>query len=137
MGAAPQAKLATVKMATQTIRKRLRPKLEREPVGGGEDDGVGDEVGGENPGGFVVGGGEGAGDVGEGDGGDGGVEDLHEGGEHDGGGDPPGIHAMGELIGGIGCGLGGGVGCRGCGGSGHARRISTLWQEVVGAACGS
>jgi hypothetical protein len=71
----------------------LRPKLEREPVGGGEDDGVGDEVAGEDPGGFVVGGGERAGDVGERDRGDGGVEHLHEGGEHDGRGDEPGIEA--------------------------------------------
>ena len=80
-------------MATQVIRKRLRPKLEREPVGGGKDDGVGDEVAGEHPGGFVGGGGERAGDVGQRDGGDGGVEHLHEGGEHDRGGDEPRVDA--------------------------------------------
>ncbi len=75
------------------------PEFEREPVAGGEDDGVGDEIGGEDPGGFVGGGREGAGDVGEGDGGDGGVEHLHESGEHDGRSDEPGIYAVGHLSG--------------------------------------
>ena len=60
---------------------------------GGEDDGVGDEVGGEDPGGFVLRGAEAAGDVGQGDVGDGGVEHLHEGGEGDGHGDDPGVDA--------------------------------------------
>ena len=72
----------------------LAAELEGEPVAGGEDDGVGDEVAGEDPGGFVGGGGERAGDVGQRDGGDGGVEHLHEGGEHDGGGDEPGIDSV-------------------------------------------
>ena len=75
----------------------LAAEFEGEPVAGGEDDGVGDEVAGEDPGGFVGGGGERAGDVGQRDGGDGGVEHLHEGGEHDGGGDQPGVDAAGDL----------------------------------------
>ena len=75
----------------------LAAEAEGEPVAGGKDDGVGDEVAGEDPGGFVGGGGERAGDVGERDRGDGGVEHLHEGGEHDGGGDQPGIYAVGDF----------------------------------------
>ena len=90
----------------------LASETEGEPVAGGEDDGVGDEVGGEDPGGFVDGGGEGAGDVRESDGGDGGVEHLHESGEHDGGRDEPGIYAATYLCGVI---LQGGVGLRGWG----------------------
>ena len=42
----------------------LTAEFEGEPVTGGKNDGVGDEVAGENPGGFIVGGREGAGDVG-------------------------------------------------------------------------
>ena len=84
----------------------LAAEVEGEPVAGGEDDGVGDEVAGEDPGGFVGGGGERAGDVGERDGGDGGVEHLHEGGEHDGRGDEPGVDALGDLGGLVGWGDG-------------------------------
>src|SRR5205823_5754898 len=77
----------------------LAAEAEGEPVARGEDDGVGDEIAGEDPGGFVGGGREGAGDVGEGDRGDGGVEHLHECGEHDGGGDQPGVDAVGGFSG--------------------------------------
>jgi len=47
--------------------KALAAEAAGKPVGGGEDDGVGDQVGGEDPGGFRVGGRERAGDVGQGD----------------------------------------------------------------------
>ncbi len=75
-------------------KKAFAAEFEGEPVAGRENDGVGDEVAGEDPGGFVVRGREGACDVGEGDGCDGGVEHLHEGREHDGGGDQPGVDAV-------------------------------------------
>ena len=77
----------------------LAAELEREPVAGGQDDGVGDQVAGEHPGGLVGGGGERAGDVGKGDRGDGGVQHLHEGGQHDGRGDEPRIDTLGDLRG--------------------------------------
>ncbi len=79
--------------------KALAAEFEGEPVAGGEDDGIGDEVAGEDPGGFVVRGGEGAGDVGQGDRGNGGVEHLHEGGKHDRGGDQPRVDALGDISG--------------------------------------
>ena len=66
-------------------------EAERYPAGDGEDDGVGGEVGGDDPIGIGLGGGESAGDVAECDVGDGGVEDFHEGRDHDGGGDEPGV----------------------------------------------
>ncbi len=78
-------------------QETLAAEAEREPVAGGKDDGVSDQVAGENPGGFVVGGRERAGDVGQGDGGDSGVEHLHEGGEHDGGGDEPRVYTLSGL----------------------------------------
>ena len=115
----------------------LAAEPEGEPVAGGEDDGVGDEVAGEDPGGFVGGGGERTGDVRERDGGDGGVEHLHEGGQHDGGGDEPGIDAATHLCGVV---LEGGVGLRGWdglvgeGGCGHGPKCPRAagvagWQE--------
>ena len=89
-------------------KKAFAAESEREPVRRGEDDGVGYKVGGEDPGSLVVGGGERAGDVGEGNGGDGGIEHLHKGGEHDGGGNEPGVDACGDVGGLVGLGLGGG-----------------------------
>ena len=72
----------------------LAAEAEGEQVAGGEDDGIGDEIAGEDPGGFVGRGAERSGDIREGDRGDRGVEHLHEGGEHDGGGDQPGVDAV-------------------------------------------
>ena len=87
-------------------QEALAAEAAGEPVGGGQDDGVGDEVAGEHPGGFGVGGRERAGDVGQRDRGDGGVEHLHEGGQHDRDRDEPRVDALGERI----AGLGGGGG---------------------------
>ena len=83
-------------------QKALAAEAAGEPVGGGQDDGVGDQVAGEDPGGFGVGGGERAGDVGQGHRGDGGVQHLHEGGQHDRGGDQPRVDALGERDNGLG-----------------------------------
>ena len=69
-----------------------------EPVGSGQDDGVGHQVAGQHPGGFGVGGGEAAGNVGQRHGGDGGVEHLHEGRQHDRRCDEPRIDALGERV---------------------------------------
>jgi len=80
----------------------LATEAEREPVAGGENDGVGDEIAGEDPGGFVVGGGEGTSYIRKGDRGDGGVEHLHERGEHDRCGDQPGVYALSDFSGLIG-----------------------------------
>jgi len=91
-------------------QEALAAEAAGEPVGGGQDNGVGDQVAGEHPGSLGVRGGERAGDVGQGDRGDGGVQHLHEGGEHDGGGDQPRVHTLGE-----------GVACLG-GGGGHGGR---------------
>ena len=88
-------------------QEALAAEAASKPVGGGQDDGVGNQVAGEHPGGLGVGGGERAGDVGQGYGGDGGVEHLHEGGQHDGDGDQPRVDALGERIAGL------------CGGGGH------------------
>ena len=129
VGAEPQAKLADGEDGDAGHEEAFAAEFEGEPVAGGKDDGVGDQVAGEHPGGLVGGGGEGAGDVREGDRGDGGVQHLHEGGEHDGRGDEPGIDA--------GAAFGGEVG-RSCGGGGHARR-ETPWfrgcDAWVGCCC--
>ena len=82
-GAAPQKKLDTVKMSDAGHQEALAAEAEREPVRGGKDDRVGDEVAGEDPGGFFVGGGKRAGDVEQSNRCDGGIEHLHEGSEHD------------------------------------------------------
>ena len=82
-GAAPQKNDAMVKMMTQMMQEALAAEAAGEPVGGRQDDGVGDQVAGQHPGGFGVGGREAAGDVGQRHRRDGGVEHLHEGGQHD------------------------------------------------------
>lgn len=64
-----------------------------------------DQIAGEHPSGFVGGGGETAGDVGKGDGSDGGVQHLHEGGQHDGGGDQPWTAVGTPSLKGIGVGV--------------------------------
>ena len=87
-------------------QEALASQAAGEPVGSGQDDGVGDEVAGQHPGGFGVGGGEAAGDVGQRYRGDGGVEHLHERRQHDRDGDEPGVDALGERI--TSLGLGGG-----------------------------
>jgi hypothetical protein len=87
-------------------QKALAAKAAGEPVGGGQDDGVGHQVAGEHPGGLGVGGGERAGDVRQRHRGDGGVKHLHEGGQHDRDGDQPRVYALGERV--TGLGLGGG-----------------------------
>ena len=79
-------------------QEALAAEAAGEPVGGGQDDGVGDQVAGEDPGGLGVGGGERTGDVGQGHRGDGGVEHLHEGGEHDGNDYQPRVDALGERV---------------------------------------
>ena len=89
-------------------QEALAAEAAGEPVGGGQDDGVGDQVAGEHPGGLGVGGGERAGDVGQRHRGDGGVQHLHEGGQHDRDGDQPGVDALGERVAGL-----GGVRCHG------------------------
>src|ERR1017187_7428885 len=77
-------------------QKALAAEAAGEPVGGGEDDSVGDQVAGEHPGGLGVGGRERAGNVRQGHRGNGGVEHLHKGGEHDGHNYQPRVDALGE-----------------------------------------
>src|SRR3974390_1355257 len=68
----------------------LAPEEAGEPAGQRKDDRVRDEVGSEDPGAFVDTGGETASNVGKSDVGNAGIENLHEGGEHDREGDDPG-----------------------------------------------
>ncbi len=79
-------------------QKALASEAAGKPVAGRQDDGIGDQVAGQHPGGFGVGGREAAGDVGEGHRGDGGVQNLHEGWEHDGNRHQPRVYALGEGV---------------------------------------
>ena len=64
-------------------QEALAAKAAREPVGGGQDDGVGHQVAGQHPGGLGVGGRKRAGDIRQRHRGDGGIQHLHKGGQHD------------------------------------------------------
>ena len=85
-------------MKTQNDEKALASESESEPIAGGKDDGISDEIAGQNPGGFIDRSGERTGDIRKRHGGDGSVEHFHESGEHDRNGDKPGILARSLRI---------------------------------------
>ena len=69
--------------------KALPAEYPRKPAGHGEHHGVADQVVGEDPGYLIGAGIEASLHMGEGDVGHGGIDDLHDGREHDGNGDEP------------------------------------------------